>query len=590
MVNPAFPYIVQRDFREHSVTQIDSVITILRGRQDKFCLSQIPRVQVDGTGDVARRLFRDRFFPSIGLVFPIRQVCGIGKRLNRDHCLEEIRSHLLRVKTACLKWDWLGSLHDWPPVLLNSLGRPKRCFGKTSDDGTEPNHGFDKQRISQRGEPCSEGWCGKNNNSGKLRSIGTSMTDAVACGIGFQPVIVGKTGWKPLPPNSVPVLTIASSYLPYSLLHHNIMQHPWIADRTTAFDASGIRKVFDLAAKLKDPVNLSIGQPDFDVPDDVKRAAIEAMEGGKNSYSPTQGIGPLREALKAEVAKLYPHEDRDVFVCSGTSGGLMLSMLSMINPGDEVIYADPFFVMYPALLEMCGGVSVKVNTYPDFRLSPEKIEAAITDRTKMILLNSPANPTGVTATKADLQEIAELAANHNIALVSDEIYSRFMFDEPFVSPAQFNDQTVVIDGFSKSHAMTGWRVGYVHGPREIISTMLKLQQYSFVCAPQPAQWGALRALDVDLGDAIEEYRKKRDLICDGLTGHYEIVKPGGAFYVFPKSPIPSGTEFVEQAIEKGLLMIPGKIFSDHDSHFRISFAASDETLQKGIDILKELAR
>lgn len=365
--------------------------------------------------------------------------------------------------------------------------------------------------------------------------------------------------------------------------------HPWIADRTSAFDASGIRKVFDLAAKLKDPINLSIGQPDFDVPHSVKQAAIEAIDSGKNAYSPTQGIGPLREALIADVQKKYPGEDRDVFVCSGTSGGLMLSMLAMINPGDEVIYADPYFVMYPALLEMCGGVSVRVNTYPDFRFSPEKVEAAITDRTKMILLNSPANPTGVTASKEDIRAIADLAARHNIALVSDEIYSRFVFDEPFVSPAKFNDQTIVIDGFSKSHAMTGWRVGFVHGPREVIGTMLKLQQYSFVCSPQPAQWGALRAMEVNLSGHIDDYRRKRDLICEGLADHYDVVRPGGAFYVFPKAPVEGGTRFVEKAIEKGLLMIPGKIFSDHDSHFRISFAASDDTLQRGIGVLRELA-
>ena len=366
--------------------------------------------------------------------------------------------------------------------------------------------------------------------------------------------------------------------------------HPWIADRTAAFDASGIRKVFDLAAKLKDPINLSIGQPDFDVPAEIQEAAIDAIRTGRNAYSPTQGIGPLREALKAEIAKQFPHEDRDVFISSGTSGGLMLAMLAMINPGDEVIYLDPYFVMYPALLEMCGGVSVRVNSYPDFRLDPAKIEAAITPRTKMILVNSPANPTGVTASPEELKAVAEIAAKHNIALVSDEIYSRFFYDDQFASPATYNDKTIVIDGFSKSHAMTGWRVGYVHGPSEVINTMLKLQQYSFVCSPQPAQWGALRAMEVNLDGHINEYRRKRDLICDGLSDLYEISKPGGAFYVFPKAPTGTGTEFVERAIEKGLLIIPGKIFSEHDTHFRISFAASDETLNRGIEVLRELAK
>ena len=366
--------------------------------------------------------------------------------------------------------------------------------------------------------------------------------------------------------------------------------HPWIADRTTTFDASGIRKVFDLAAKLKDPINLSIGQPDFDVPESIQDAAIDAIRGGKNAYSPTQGIGPLRSALQQEIDSRYGHDDREVFVCSGTSGGLMLSMLSMINPGDEVIYLDPFFVMYPALLKMCGGVAVPIDSYPSFQLDPDAIAAAVTPKTKMILLNSPANPTGVTATAEQLEAVARLAAEKNIALISDEIYSRFHYDDAFVSPAQFNPDTIVIDGFSKSHAMTGWRVGYVHGPGEVIATMLKIQQYSFVCSPQPAQWGALRAMEVNLQGHIDDYRKKRDLICDGLAERFEFTRPGGAFYLFPKAPGDAGGEaFVHQAIERGLLIIPGKIFSARDSHFRISFAASDETIAKGVAMLNQLA-
>ncbi len=366
--------------------------------------------------------------------------------------------------------------------------------------------------------------------------------------------------------------------------------HPWIAQRTTTFDSSGIRRVFDLAAKLKDPVNLSIGQPDFDVPEAIQQAAIDAIRSGKNAYSPTQGIAPLREAILADVQARYGHADRDVFISSGTSGGLVLTMLSMVNPGDEVIFLDPYFVMYPALVKLCGGVPVTIDSYPDFRLDVDKIAAAITPKTKLILVNSPANPTGVTATPEELEAVAKLAAEHNIALISDEIYSRFMYDGPFVSPASYNDQTIVIDGFSKSHAMTGWRVGYVHGPSEIIRTMLKVQQYSFVCAPQPFQWAALSALDITLDEHIEAYRRKRDLIVEGLADHYEIAKPGGAFYVFPKAPIASGAAFVEKGIENGLLVIPGNIFSARDTHFRISFAASDAMLQRGIDLLIKLAK
>ena len=366
--------------------------------------------------------------------------------------------------------------------------------------------------------------------------------------------------------------------------------HPWIADRTTTFDSSGIRRVFDLAAQLKDPVNLSIGQPDFDVPDDIKEAAIEAIRSGKNAYSPTQGIAPLKKAINEQVESRFGHADRDVFISSGTSGGLMLSMLAMINPGDEVVFLDPYFVMYPALLRLCGGIPIAVDSYPSFHLDPDKIAAAITPKTKMILLNSPANPTGVTATKEQLEAVALLAAKHDIALISDEIYSRFFYDGEFATPADFNEQTIVIDGFSKSHAMTGWRVGYVHGPREIIATMLKIQQYSFVCAPQPSQWGALRAMEVNLDGHIDQYRQKRDFVADRLRDHYEFTTPGGAFYLFAKAPIASGAEFVERAIKRGLLIIPGNIFSDRDTHFRISFAASDETLEKGVEMLIDLAK
>lgn len=365
----------------------------------------------------------------------------------------------------------------------------------------------------------------------------------------------------------------------------------WISDRAAAFDASGIRKVFDLAATLKDPINLSIGQPDFEVPVEVQEAAITAIRKGKNAYSPTQGIGPLRERLADQIRQQYGHADRDVFICSGTSGGLVLAMLSMINPGDEVIYQDPYFVMYPALLKMCGGVAVPVDSYPDFRLDVAKIEAAITPRTKMILINSPANPTGVTATADEIQAVAELAARHGIALVSDEIYSHFLYDDASISPAAFHDQSIVIDGFSKSHAMTGWRVGFVHGPREVIQTMLKFQQYTFVCSPQPAQWGAVAAMDVSLQPFIEDYGRKRDYVYERLSKNYEVAKPGGAFYLFPKAPGDEGGEaFVRRAIERGLLIIPGKIFSRRDTHFRVSFAASDETLERGMDVLDELAK
>jgi aspartate aminotransferase/aminotransferase len=292
--------------------------------------------------------------------------------------------------------------------------------------------------------------------------------------------------------------------------------HPWIAQRTLAFDSSGIRKVFELAAKLKNPINLSIGQPDFEVPSPIRFSAIEAIESGKNAYSPTQGIPPLLDRLKRHVDEKYPNSDRKVFVSSGTSGGLVLCMLSMVDPGDEVIIFDPYFVMYVPLVQLVGGTPILIDTYPDFRIDIDKVRAAITPKTKLVLFNSPGNPTGVTATLPEIEAIAKLCREKNIALLSDEIYSGFHFSGPMRSPAEFNPDTIVIDGFSKSHAMTGWRVGYVHGPAEVIQTMIKLQQYSFVCAPTPFQWGALGAMDYDMTQYYQQYALKRDRIVKGL--------------------------------------------------------------------------
>jgi aspartate aminotransferase/aminotransferase len=249
---------------------------------------------------------------------------------------------------------------------------------------------------------------------------------------------------------------------------------------------------------------------------------------------------------------------------------------------------DPYFVMYPALTQLVGGVPVIVDTYPDFRIDIKKVAAAITPRTKMILLNSPANPTGVVASEEEVRGLAQLAAERNIVLISDEIYSSFCFDSPLVSAAKYNDRTLVIDGFSKSHGMTGWRLGYVHGPAEIIETMIKLQQYTFVCAPQPVQWAGVAAMDVSLGEQFAAYQRKRDLIYAGLADKYEVVKPGGAFYIFPKAPRGTGSEFVAKAIENNVLIIPGNIFSRRDTHFRISYAGSDEMIRRGIEVLRKL--
>ena len=361
-----------------------------------------------------------------------------------------------------------------------------------------------------------------------------------------------------------------------------------LADRMADFDSSGIRKVFDLASQMANPINLSIGQPDFEVPAAIKRAAIEAIESNKNGYAVSQGMPVLRDKLQARLDAEYGPGRRGVIVTCGTSGGLVLAILALVNPGDEVIVFDPCFVIYPSLVKLAGGRCVFVDTYPDFRIDPDQVRAALTPRTRLILFNSPGNPTGVVAGEAETRALASLAAERGIALLSDEIYREFCYDEPFCSPARFNPETLVIDGFSKTYGVTGWRLGFAHGPRQVIEAMVKLQQYTFVCAPQPAQWAGAAALDVDMSDHIAAYRGKRDRLLAGLAG-YEVAKPGGAFYAFPKAPWGTASEFVAEAIRHELLIIPGNIFSRRDTHFRISYAASNETIDRGLAVLRSIA-
>lgn len=364
----------------------------------------------------------------------------------------------------------------------------------------------------------------------------------------------------------------------------------WIADRMASIEASGIRKIFELARSIPDPVNLSIGQPDFDVPEPVKAAAHQAIDSGKNAYTLTQGIPELRAMLLADVQRQYPdHHDRALFVTSGTSGGLLLALCCTVNPGDEVIVFDPYFVMYPHLVTLAGGTTVFLDTYPDFALDLDRVRRAITPRTKAILFNSPANPTGRVATEHEVRGLAELAAESNVLLISDEIYRLFCFDGPYHSPATYNENVLVIDGFSKSHGMTGWRLGFAHGPRPLIEEMIKLQQFSFVCAPSLVQYAGLAAWPLDMSGFVDAYRRKRDLLYRGLQGYYELPYPGGAFYAFPKAPGGSGQAFVEEAIRRGLLIIPGGVFSKRDTHFRISYAADDRVIERGIEILRQMA-
>ena len=309
-----------------------------------------------------------------------------------------------------------------------------------------------------------------------------------------------------------------------------------VSKRAAAFDSSGIRKAFDLAAKLDDPINLSIGQPDFEMPPVAREAAKAAADAGRNGYTPTQGIPALRERLEAEARCETGPPDRQLCVTSGSSGALVLALMALIDPGDEVIVFEPAFVMYRPLVEFLGGRVVPIDTSPSFAIDVDAVAAAITPATRAILLNTPANPTGFVADADTVRDLARLAEARGVTLVSDELYRSYCYDAAFHSPALHSEQVVVIDGFSKSHAMTGWRVGWIHGPKAIIDAVTMMQQYTFVCAPQPGQWAAIAALDCPMDLPLAECRRKRDKLMEGLRGHYEFVQPAAPSTSIPRRP------------------------------------------------------
>ena len=371
---------------------------------------------------------------------------------------------------------------------------------------------------------------------------------------------------------------------------HGIMKKI-TADRVSKIDASGIRKVFALGAALEDPINFSIGQPDFDVPDAIKEVAIEAIRAGENKYSQTGGICELQEKIVASTREEFGWSEPSTLVSSGVSGALLLVFMALVDPGDEVIVADPYFVMYKHLVNLLGGKCVFVDSYPDFALPVEGIERAITDKTKLIILNSPANPTGVVYCEEQVKAIAKIAAEKDVVVLSDEIYEKFCYDGECPSVASYYEKSIVLRGFSKAYAMAGWRLAYVavhECLKDVIEAMTKIQQYTFVCAPTPFQRAAVAAMDYDVSDLVEAYGKKRDLIFDGLKDKFEIVRPGGAFYAFVKSPVGSATQFVEKAIANNVLVIPGNVFSEKDTHFRISYATGNEKIEQGIEVLRGL--
>lgn len=357
--------------------------------------------------------------------------------------------------------------------------------------------------------------------------------------------------------------------------------------------------MFDLMRTMEDPINLSIGQAHYEAPRAAQDAAIEAIRDGENRYTTTQGIPPLRAAIEARLESRYGYCP-SVFVTSGVSGGLLLAFFALLDPGDEILLPDPYFVMYANLAEVVGAKSAFYNTYPEagsdrvaWHPDFDELEASIGPRTRAILINSPSNPTGGMLDADELQKLAAIAQKHDLWILSDEIYSHFHYGRSFDSMLTVMpkyEKAIVFGGFSKTYGMPGWRMGFVAGPEDALEAMKTLQQYTFVCAPSPLQYGALAAMQVPMGEHRDDYERKRDLVYEQLRDHYELVPSEGSFYAFPAYP--KGIEeesFLAQCLERRLLIVPGSAFSSRSTHFRLSFAASDEMLRRGLDVLREIA-
>ncbi len=362
-----------------------------------------------------------------------------------------------------------------------------------------------------------------------------------------------------------------------------------LSERVHQIPPSGIRRIFDLACANPDGIDLSIGDPDIDVPKPVRDEAALSIHAGFNHYVSTRGLPELREAIATELRQRKLSFE-DLLITAGATGGYYLAMMAVVSPGDEVLIVDPYFVAYANVVIMCGGVPRFIDTYPDFSLRADAIEPLITDRTRAIVLNHPGNPTGVVYTTAELRMVAELAERHGLHVVSDEIYDQFVYSQtPFTSIANVMDAAIVISGFSKRTGITGWRLGYVSGPKNVIEAMATLQQYSYVCANSIAQKAAVRALACDTSAEVEKYRARRSAFIAGLSSRFTIPKSAGAFYLFPEAPGKRADEFVDRCIEKKVFVIPGNAFSQYNTHFRLSFAVSDDKIGPAIATLNRVA-
>ncbi len=372
-----------------------------------------------------------------------------------------------------------------------------------------------------------------------------------------------------------------------------------LSERMKRIKPSGIRRIFELMATMEDPINFSIGQAHYEPPEQLVEAACRAMRSGFNRYTVTQGLPELNERIRAAVATRTGHQPQASIVTSGVSGGLLLGFMALLNPGDVVLLPDPNFTMYRVLAELCGAEVRFYDLYPHWQPDPAQIEELVDERTKIVFMNSPSNPTGGVLSEAAVAAVVRAAERVGAVVVTDEIYDAFVYDGTLPTPVGRYDRVLQLGGFSKTYGVPGWRMGYATGPTELLDAMKTLQQFTFVCAPAPFQVAILEAaFDLDMSPYIAEYRHKRDRVVAELDPAYQLVAPGGSFYAFPRIPGPAkaddpsgvdGAAFLDAALEEKLLIVPGSAFSRRATHFRLSFAVSDEDLTRGIQALNRLA-
>jgi len=384
------------------------------------------------------------------------------------------------------------------------------------------------------------------------------------------------------------------------------MSDRYISRRIAGLKPSGIRKFFDIAATMKDVISLGIGEPDFTTPEPIVQAGIRSLERGETHYTSNFGIIELRRALADHFTQLYGlhyNPETEILITVGGSEALNLAAIALLNPGDEVIIPTPCFVAYQAAVIMAGGVAVEVPSRMEnnFDFDPEEIRAAITPRTKAILIGFPNNLTGAVASRDNLLKIAKMAEEHDLIVISDEIYDRLVYGVKhtcFPMLPGMHDRTLLLGGFSKDYAMTGWRIGYAAGPEDLIKGLLRVHQYMVMSAPTMSQYAALEAIqkgDPYVQQMLAEYDRRRKLIVNGLNQiGLPTFEPKGAFYAFPKV---SATGLDDETFCNRLLqdqrvaMVPGNSFGVGGEGFaRCSYATSYELIEEALERIERFVR